>query len=319
MAAILQYISGPSTCCNSMEWVGQFMAAAKDSIDLFSMHDYPLNNCSLSEYVNKHQIDGLGAHLAQYRAARDQNAPGMKLNLEETATQAGGGCDGLSNRYVSGFYYLHAIGMTAENDFDQLNRQDVAGFSFVGRPSHYTLVGPPGWTNGTLSPHPDWFSHILWRQLMEDTVLQVNVSASAGLEASFGAHMWCTSTRVRGSPGSVTLAYINFNDSDVSLAVSGTASVPRTEYMLTPTADSYTASRVKRAGSQASADGAPPTTLQNDEIYLNGQQMTVGADGILPEFPILGNTVTDPSQALVIPAYSYGFITFDGAGATVCA
>jgi hypothetical protein len=40
--AVGQVISGPSTCCNSMTWSGQFMAAANGVIDIFSMHDYPL-------------------------------------------------------------------------------------------------------------------------------------------------------------------------------------------------------------------------------------------------------------------------------------
>jgi len=38
-----QVISGPSTCCNSMTWSGQFMAAANGVIDIFSVHDYPLH------------------------------------------------------------------------------------------------------------------------------------------------------------------------------------------------------------------------------------------------------------------------------------
>jgi hypothetical protein len=40
--AVGQVISGPSNCCNNQTWVGQFMAAANGVIDIFSMHDYPL-------------------------------------------------------------------------------------------------------------------------------------------------------------------------------------------------------------------------------------------------------------------------------------
>jgi hypothetical protein len=67
--------------------------------------------------------------------------------LEETATQAIGGCDGLSNRFVryvaaangqryakrhlnmcSGFWFLHTIGMVAEVGFQQVEK--LAG-SFI--------------------------------------------------------------------------------------------------------------------------------------------------------------------------------------------
>lgn len=65
-----------------------------------------------------------------------------------------------SDRFVAGFYWLHAMGMVAEAGFQQVNRQDFAGWSFTGRPSQYALVGQPGWVSGAglLQPHPDYFT-----------------------------------------------------------------------------------------------------------------------------------------------------------------
>jgi hypothetical protein len=292
------------------------MAASKDVVDLFSMHDYPLNSCSLSEYVSKSAIDQLSGTLSAYRQTRDQNAPGMKLNLEETATQAGGGCDGLSNRFVSGFYYVHAIGMTAEHDFDRINRQDVAGYSFVGRPSHYTLAGPPGWTNGSLAPHPDWYTHVLWKQIMGSAALQANVSANVALSNSFAAHVWCTNSASGYPIGSVALAYVNFNDSDVTISMAGVAAAPRTEYVLTPTAEAFELPVVQRL--LKTNMGAPPPSLQNDQIYLNGQLLNVTADGLLPVYPVPGHVVSDPTQPIVVPAYSYGFFVFSNSSIQAC-
>lgn len=54
------------------------------------------------------------------------------------------------------------MAVSAENGAVQLNRQDFAGYSFLGRKSNYQLAGPPGWINDTnvakssLTPHPDW-------------------------------------------------------------------------------------------------------------------------------------------------------------------
>lgn len=47
--------------------------------------------------------------------------------------------------------------------------QDIAGWSFAFGESHYMLVGPAGWTNGSselLTPHPDYYTTILFRQLI---------------------------------------------------------------------------------------------------------------------------------------------------------
>lgn len=52
------------------------------------------------------------------------------------------------------------MGMVGEAGFQQVNRQDFAGWSFTGKPSQYALVGQPGWVNGAglLQPHPDYFT-----------------------------------------------------------------------------------------------------------------------------------------------------------------
>lgn len=46
----------------------------------------------------------------------------------------------------------------------QVNRQDLAGFSFIGMGSNYALAGAPGWVNASspapLAPHPDWYTTV---------------------------------------------------------------------------------------------------------------------------------------------------------------
>jgi hypothetical protein len=43
--------------------------------------------------------------------------------LEETATSPLGGCIGFSDRFIAGFYFLHALGMVGEAGWHQINRQ----------------------------------------------------------------------------------------------------------------------------------------------------------------------------------------------------
>ena len=73
--------------------------------------------------------------------------------------------------------------------------------------SHYQLLGPPGWTNNSasLTPHPDYFTSVLFKNLMGRRALHVQ-KQSAEPTASF--HVWC-SNGAAAPAGAVTLAYIN--------------------------------------------------------------------------------------------------------------
>jgi len=64
-------------------------------------------------------------------------------------------------------------------------------------------------------------------------------------------------------------------------------------------------------------NAAPPPSLFDDVIYNNGERLTVDANGLLPQYPIPGKTVTSAAPP-VLPAYSYGFIVFPNAGVAAC-
>lgn len=72
-------------------------------------------------------IERMAHYYSAFVAARDAHAPRMPVYLEEMATQAGGGCDGLSNRFVSGFWFVHALGLAGEMNVSRVTRQDLAG------------------------------------------------------------------------------------------------------------------------------------------------------------------------------------------------
>ena len=222
------------------------------------------------------------------------------------------------------------MAVPAEAGATQMNRQDFAGFSFLGRGSNYQLAGPPGWTSdppseSTLTPHPDWYSTVLWKQLMGSTILGnvtingISSIAAAGI-SNASVQIWCANTQtgtLAGSRGGITLVVVNAASSAQAFAVpSIAAGTPREEYVLTATANMYT-------GAGDSADnlrGSIPTVLWTDEIYLNGVRMTVRGDGMLPEYPIPGKAVQggDPASAVRFPAWSYGFVVFPDANVAAC-
>jgi len=218
------------------------------------------------------------------RKVVDSINPNILVALEESACAPLGGHDGICNRFVDGFYYLHTLAMAAETGCHIFHRQDVVGYSFPGLGSGYTLAGPPGWVNGTtvpLNPHPDWYTLVLFKQLVGRMPLgNVTLGGNAAETGDVDAHVWCGRDK-----GTVVLIYINGHASDVVLSsVSGLSLTSRTEYILT----------------------AP--SLDADEIHLNGKMMTVGTDAMLPEYPIPGNAGT--SATLSLPSNSYGYVVF---------
>jgi len=259
-----------------------FVRATKGNLNIYSFHHYGPDVTPFNMKNIKQANPCKGP-----RAMVDSIAPGVLVALEESACAPLGGHNGICNRFIDGYYWIHVLTSAGETGCHILHRQDIVGWSFTGLGSGYTLAGPPGWVNstfGVLQPHPDWFTMVLFKQLVGFMPLgNVTLSGDATEIADIDPHVWCGSKK-----GTVVFVYSNaHNTSDINLtSVSGLQLTPRTEYLLT----------------------AP--SLEADEIHLNGKQMTVGTDAMLPEYPIPGRVVT--TTPLVLPRSSYGFVVFSG-------
>lgn len=294
-----QDVVGPSAA----GWPGEpvmrtFLEAVAGAANVsLSMHAYSFGNCTLATYLEKAGIERMAYYYGVFAAARDAFAPALPLYVEECATQAGGGCDGLGNRFVSGFWFVHALGLAGRMGVARVTRQDLAGWSFTSGVSRYMLAGPPGWestaSGGLPTPHPDWYTAILWRQLVGDAVLAVSVDAAPEVNATLGLHAWCAA----GVPGGVVVAYINLAPSPVALTLGGALPAsPRVEYVMT----------------------APGGNLTADGVLLNGVLLAVDGAGRLPAQPVPGAPVPAGAPGIVVPRYSYGFVVLGGAGAAAC-
>jgi len=263
-----------------------FVLATKGNLDIYSFHHYgpDVKPFSIENIKKANPCNGP-------RTMVDSIAPGVLLALEESACAPMGGHDGICNRFIDGFYWIHALTSTGETGCHILHRQDVVGYSFEGLTSKYTLAGPPGWVNSTLGqldPHPDWFTMVLFKQLVGFMPLgNVSLSGDKGQIGNLDPHVWCGSKK-----GSVVFVYSNGGSEAHLTSVNGLTLTPRTEYFLTS------------------------TNMTADEIYLNGKKMTVGSDAMLPEYPIPGSIST--TVPLVLPGSSYGFVVFS-ANVPACA
>ena len=166
----------------------------------YTVHAYPYGgrDCVVANYLNKSKVtvdlhDRLAA-VAAVKAATP-GAGSLLLVLEETAGSSGGGCDNVTNRFVAGFCWMNTLMTVGVSGFDRVHRQDIAGWSFAFGMSHYQLVGTPGWVVGSdlLTPHPDYFTTLLWRQNMGVRVLATRASAPAQPDLLDGVSLsvWC--------------------------------------------------------------------------------------------------------------------------------
>jgi len=260
-----------------------------------TVHNYPYaRHCNVSSYLQKQPVTDVlfGEMLAVANVTHSLGAENMLLVLEETAGSYGGGCVNITDRFVSGFEWMATLSAAGRAFFHRVHRQDIAGWSFAFGVSNYQLVGPPGWTNGSTAlnkPHPDWYTTILWKQLVGTTVLTTSSSGPAVTLNTIDTQFWCGK-----GDGEVVLAWTNPGADVIDVTLpSAVAGAECSQYMLTST-----------------AAGSTYDTLQVDAVYLNGALLRVDpSTGLLPQNPLPGQPC---AAAITLPAYAYGFFVFSG-------
>eukprot|EP00045_Choanoeca_perplexa_P012712 m.140658 g.140658 ORF g.140658 m.140658 type:complete len:481 (+) comp16109_c0_seq2:142-1584(+) len=243
---------GPDLCCG-FEYLDDFLQALSPGVlDAVTVHSYPLrgpkgnatNNCQLGNMTNPILLDGSDATLAAYALSRDLYAKDLPIVLGETATAGDGGCPELSNRYSAGFFWLDQLGRLHAQGWHGVFRQDLAGWSGDATTSNYALLGPPGWTNGTNpTPHPDFFTTLLWQQLAGDRAVEVLWQELTDLRI----YASCTNDNT-----SVTVAFVNLGTQVYGLNVVG-ADMTFDDYTLTA------------------------ASLTSDVVMLNGNALNVNS------------------------------------------
>ena len=340
-------LAGPAWAGFSAADAAQFfqgMAAAGPY--LATTHDYPIPNsqqsasassgCDVPSYSDLGRfVDparGLSANVRSFvaalnasgaAAARDpallgsavpRDAAAPRLVLEETATSALGGCANLSDRFVAGFYLLNALLEPLEAGYQQVNYQDLVGWSFTARPSQYALLGNPGWVGAaTDAPlrsrvKPTFLALLLLKQLLGPVALAASWTPGIAEDTTFSAKAWCAGSHFSEvAAGSVVLVYANAAATPVNLSVTAAGGggralplAPRTEYFLT-------------------APGTAPTEagLLAERLLLNGAPI----DGASFAYPFTGGreVAAGGEGALLLPGFSYGFVVLKAAGSVTCA
>lgn len=335
-----QTLSGPSVAgFPGADLVGPFMQQTylERTVDIFTFHAYSFKNCSLDVYANLGGIEHIGYYFESFTGVRDSVAPGQKLIVEECATQAGGGCANLSSSFVSSFWYMRTLQLASFYGLDGVQRQDIVGWSFDSKPSQYSLAGVPGWTSRNASggsvptPHPDYYLHILWKQLSGSTILNSTISASSdpAVATYFASGAWCasaTAVQQLGLPAgsaAVVISWLNLGTAPVTVdwsqgGTGGLQMTPRLEFTLAGTNTTATTT------SSSSKSTDPPPYLLSNAVYLNGAAQPLSVDpasGLLPQYPIQGQLVSATASSVdatpfVAQPYTLGFVVVPVASGT---
>ena len=253
------------------------MAAAGPGIDAFSYHFYgaravrcsfrgPEKQTTSALALSEDWLSKTDEAEAYYRKIRDQFEPGKPVWLTETGGASCGG-NPWNAAFLDTFRYLDQLGRLAKRGVQVVAHNTLSA-------SDYALID-----QDTLAARPNYWGAVLWRKLMDATVLD------AGSSGSTNVHLYAHC--LRGVNGGVAVLAIN--------AESGAAH----ELGIPLQADRYTLT------------AADP---MDNRVDLNGSELKVTADGDVPA--LAGKPAASGVQSL--PAASISFFAIPQANNAAC-
>ncbi len=169
------------------------LKASGPGVDAFSYHYYGgvskrCNGTATTEAaLSEAWLAGTEHNEEYYQALRDRFEPGKPIWLTETGETACGG-NPWASTFLDSFRYLDQLGRLAKKGVRVVAHNTLAA-------SDYGLID-----EDTLIPRPNYWSALLWRNLMGTTVLD----AGTGRD---GIHLYAHC--LRGKPGGVAVLALN--------------------------------------------------------------------------------------------------------------
>ena len=277
------------------EWLEAYLSDVGPELDAISHTWYPSRSglfngtAAVAEILTPSYHDLIVPVAAAIVELRDKHAPKTPIWLAETATLSHGGAENVSDRFVSGFWYLAQLGYLASNGYSGMHREQFWDGLMGEHDSGMTGQDYYGLVQKNYTPAPDLYTHILWKRLIGGNVLAAKLDATSG-SSPLRAYAFCR----RGTPGAVVLVLVNLLPSEAALRLDGLAAVPRVEYILT----------------------AP--TLTSADALLNGVPLRTTLNHSLPDVVAMGRSVVAPVESMLLPPHSYGFVELPDARARAC-
>ncbi|KAK4775742.1 hypothetical protein SAY87_023703 [Trapa incisa] len=281
-------------------------------IDLVTHHIYNLGPGSdpnlVSKILDPNYLSRILDTFAKVKETIQKNGPWASPWVGESGGAYNSGGLGISNTFVNSFWYLDQLGMSAKYSTKVYCRQSLIG-------GNYGLLNTT-----TFVPNPDYYSALLWDQLMGKGVLSADIDSPSPLRSY--AH--CT----KGREG-VTLLLINFsNETTYMISVRNSINLRMTIRESIDSKESAILRGLKKAVSfigvrewEASLkreeyhltpkDGF----LESQVMLLNGTPLELTEDG---KIPTLKPLLVDVYSTISIAPLSISFIVLPNFDAPSC-
>ncbi|XP_011699485.1 PREDICTED: heparanase-like [Wasmannia auropunctata] len=260
-----------------------FLSSQKNTVNYVSWHQYYLNGreAKVEDFVKLSTFNWLPAQISSMRQFIVESGKDVSMWLSETSTAFGGGAPGLSDRFVAGFLWLDKLGYSAKTGVNVVTRQSLFG-------GDYAMVSPD------LTPNPDWWVSIFYKQFVSEKVLKLDRSDNLGYVRLY-AHCTPKEALIARMPA-VTVYGMNLHDTSAYVNITELFSKPSNIII------SYYA---------LTADN-----LQSSKIKLNGEVLKLLPDGELPPFrPVI---IKPYVENVSLPPYSMVFMIIHGVDVPAC-
>ncbi|XP_029166615.1 heparanase-like [Nylanderia fulva] len=265
------------------EYAELFLKSQSSTVNYVTWHQYYLNGreATVQDFVNPLTFNWLPMQIKSFGEYIAASGRSVSMWLSETSTAYGGGAPELSDRFVAGFLWLDKLGYSASAGLNVVTRQSLFG-------GDYAMVSPD------LTPNPDWWVSVFYKQFVSEKVLKLITSNNFGYVRLY-AHCTPKEARIARVPA-VTIYGMNIDKIAVrvdipELFVQSGKIVKIFFYSLTA------------------------KSLQSSEIKLNSEVLKLQPNGNLPPFrPI----ILDPTDPVILSPYSMVFIIIHGIDIPVC-
>ncbi|GMI43746.1 hypothetical protein TrCOL_g13542 [Triparma columacea] len=272
-------------------WYGDFVKMSFEKCggaDVITWHQYILgagkDEAAAEKAMDSKVLDGQ-IHLGDtIMSTVADNTPSDVQGPEIWMGEAGGaynsGRPGVTNAFMSSFWYLDGFGVLSEKGHQSFCRQTLVG-------GNYGLLQATG-TN-SYAPNPDFYALALWQNLMGRSVLEVE--RSDGVEGEGDRDLRVYAHCQKGGNGVSILALNLANDTSKVIDVTGVDGSQRFEYVMTA-GDGIDGQQVLLNNALLEMNGSDFPDLTGAEWQQDGDGDNIGS--------------------ITLEAQSYGFFVFEG-------
>ncbi|CAN4118285.1 unnamed protein product [Withania somnifera] len=256
---VMPLILAPGGIFNAV-WFSKFIVKASSSLQVVTHHIYSVGAGNDSNLVQKildpSHLDEESKILRSLQGILRNNGTSAVAWVGESGGVFNSGRNRVSNSFVSSFWYLDQLGMSATCDTKTYCRQTLVG-------GNYGLLNTT-----TFHPNPDYYGALLWHRLMGRDVLSTRFPGTKKLRAY--AH--CS----KSSDG-IALLLINMDGGNISLSV--TLANTNESPLLQVTNDQNPRHEIEREEYHLTAKNGD---LHSQTVLLNGKELNVDHFGRIP-------------------------------------